>query len=376
MTRPTTPRETIAQGIAREAAESAAREAATRKARAEARLRDTNAALRAQVESLTADLAAANTYADALRYTKANPLEPVQILPREKTSRAHEAIAVCVLSDLHLDESVDPTEINGINEYNPTIAAERMDRLAIGLVWQLELMRAQGSGAGYKIRDLLVPNLGDVTTNYLRAEDILGNAMTPMDGFVFAAGLEVRFLATVAERCPWLARIHCPRVPGNHDRMSLTPKTPYRKRVALSSAPLLAHMIASAAEIRADKRISIELSHSEHVYVDTYGKTLRGMHGDRFKYQGGIGGLFIPARRHIMGLNKTRKAEITIFGHWHTHRVDDTWISNGSLIGPNSYSIANGMDPEPAAQVFFLIDKNRGKRMITPLQVTGKDEWS
>lgn len=369
-------RESIAEGLAREAAEQAAREDATRKARAEQRLRDTNATLRSKVETLTADLAAASTYADALSYVRSNPLEPVRIAPRERSSRAHEAIAVCVLSDLHLDESVDPVEINGLNEYNPTIAAERMDRLAIGLVWQLELMRASGSGAGYKIRDLLVPNLGDVTTNYLRDEDIHGNAMTPMDGFVFAAGLEVRFLATIAERCPWLARIHCPRVPGNHDRMSLTRRTPFRKRVALSSAPLLAHMVATAPEIRADKRITIELSHAEHVYLDVYGKTLRGMHGDRFKYQGGVGGIFVPARRHIQGLNKTRHAEITIFGHYHTQKSDDLWISNGSLIGPNAYSIANGMDPEPPAQVFFLIDKARGKRNVTPIQVGGKDEWS
>ena len=119
-------RESIAAGLAREAAESAAREAATRKARADQRLRDTNAALRAQVETLTADLAAAETYRDALSYTEANPLEPVAITPRERSSRKHEAIAVCMLSDLHLDEAVDPAEINGLNEYNPTIAAARM----------------------------------------------------------------------------------------------------------------------------------------------------------------------------------------------------------------------------------------------------------
>lgn len=369
-------RESLQAGLAREAAECAAREVAARQARAEQRLRDTNTALRAQLATLSADLSAAAQYADALQYVRANPIAPVKIGPRERSSRLHEAIAVCMLSDLHLDECVDPKEINGLNEYNPAIAAARMDRLAIGLVWQLELLRSQSKGAGYVIRDLIVPNLGDVTTNYLREEDIHGNAMAPMEGFVFAAGLEVRFLATIAARCPWLVRIHCPRVPGNHDRMAMTRRTPYRKRVALSSAPLLAHMIAGASDIQADKRISIELSHSEHLYVDVYGRLLRGIHGDRFRYQGGTGGIFVPARRHIQGLNKTRHAAITIFGHYHTHKSDDLWISNGSLIGPNAYSIGLGMDPEPAAQVFFLIDKARGKRMITPLQVGGKDEWS
>lgn len=369
-------RESIVEGLAREAAEEAKRDHARRQAQSAQNLQNTNAALRAQVKDLLAELADAKAFARALRYVEANPLAPAQIKPREKSSRLHEATAVCVLSDLHLDETVDPAEINGVNEYNPQIAAERMDRLAVGLVWQLEMLRSQGTEAGYVIRDLLVPNLGDVTTNYLRAEDYHGNAMTPMDGFVFAAGLEVRFLATLAARCPWLVSIKAPRVPGNHDRMSLTPRTPFRKRVGMSSAPLLAHMISNAPEIRADKRISVSLSHSEHVYIGVYGREVRGMHGDRFKYQGGVGGIFVPARRHVMGLNKTRHAAFTIFGHWHTAKKDDLWASNGSLIGPNAYSIALGMDPEPPAQIMFVIDKDRGVRHFTPIQVGSKAEWS
>ena len=69
-------------------------------------------------------------------------------------------------------------------------------------------------------------------------------------------------------------------------------------------------------------------------------------------------------------------AALTIFGHWHMSRTDDRWISNGSLIGPTPYSIAFGLDPEPPSQTLFLIDRDRGKRNVTPIQVGGKDEWS
>ena len=368
-------RETIAEGLAREAAESADRDAARRRDAELHRLRHTVRRLTDEVKTLTTDLADANTYREALAYVEANPLEPITIRPRERKSRSNEAIGIQILSDLHVDERVDPAEVNGINEFDPTIAAERMHRLAVGTAWQLNMLRCDGTrSVGYRMRELVIANLGDVTTNYLRTEDLHGNAMPPMDGFVFAASLEVAYVRQVLELCPWLEKVHCPRVPGNHDRLPFERRTPVRKRVAMSSAPLLAHMIA--AELRGDPRVQIQLSPSEHVYLDIYGRKIRGMHGDRFKYNGGVGGIFVPARRHVVGLNKSIDAALTIFGHWHMSRTDDRWISNGSLIGPTPYSIAFGLDPEPPSQTLFLIDRDRGKRNVTPIQVGGKDEWS
>lgn len=361
--------ESLVDGLVREAAEDAARDAQRRRTLAATRLRDANAILTQRVAELEREIAEQQHLLDAIAHLEANPLDPFEISATETTSRLHEATAVLVLSDLHLEETVDPAEVNGLNEFDLEIAAERMDRLAIGLVWLLEMCRSQ-----YTIRELFLPCLGDVTTNYLRPEDIHGNGLAPFEGLVFAEQQLVRFVQTVLARAPWIERVFMPIVPGNHDRLAFTKSTPFRKRIGMSSAPVLAHGIAR--EMRDEPRFRVELATSEHHYTMIYSHRIRGMHGDRFNYQGGVGGIFIPARRHIAQLNKAIPAALTLFGHWHTSKSDDLWVSNGSLIGPNAYSIAKGLDPEPPAQTFLLLDRDRGKRIVTPVQVSDKDGWS
>lgn len=363
------PKESLADGLIREAREQTARELQSRQLQQAAKTRDLLAVRTARVAELEAEIAELQTLVDAFGYLEANPLAPHVIEPTETSSRIHEATAVCVLSDLHLEEIVDPAEVNGLNEYNLEIAAERMDRLAVGLVWMLELARSK-----YQITNLFLPCLGDVTTNYLRVEDVQGNGLTPMEAIVFAEDQIVRFVRTVLARCPWLESVFMPFVPGNHDRLSFTAKTQFRKRTGMSSAPVFARGISR--ELKDDPRFRLELATGEHHYTTIYGHPIRGMHGDRFNYQGGVGGIFIPARRHVNALNKIKHAALTLFGHWHTSKSDDLWVSNGSLIGLNSYSLAKGLDPEPPAQTFLLLDRDRGKRLVTPLQVSERDEWS
>jgi hypothetical protein len=291
----------------------------------------------------------------------ANPLEPFKFKRRERSSKKEEAVAVQLLSDLHLEEKVDPVEVNGINEFNLEIAVKRMEYLAIGTAWMLKLSRAK-DGVGYQIRDLLLPCIGDVISNFLRSED-WGNFLGPFEAAIFAEEQLVRFVRYILHECPWIEKIYMPFLGGNHERLSFSKSTPFRGRQKLSIAMIIAHGVAR--ELRDEPRVKVEYSASEHIYTDVYDYKVRGMHGDRFGYQSGVGGIFIPARRHIMQLNKAINADLTLFGHWHTSKEDDNWVSNGSLIGANPYSIMKGMDPEPPAQMFLLIDKSRGKRLCT-----------
>lgn len=368
--------ESIVEGIQREAAEEVTRRAERDRLEEVQRLRARLESLRSRNETLERDLVVAKTTQDVLRFAAANPLKPTRIPARERSLRVHEGTAVLVLSDCHLDEEVDPAEVNGLNEFNPEIAIDRMHRLGVGVAWNLELARAKAKGeAGYQIHELLVMAVGDFTTNYLHVgEDHLGNALTPYNGVIFGVGLIERALRYVLRTCPWIKVVRFVIVPGNHDRLPLTRKTPFRKRVELSTAPIIAHMLTT--QLADEPRVRIELSASEHVYVDVYGKLIRGMHGDRFNYGGGVGGIFIPARRHVLGLNKAIDAAFTVFGHWHQSRKDDRWLSNGSVIGFNSYSMAKGLDPEPPSQTMLMIDKRRGIKLVNPIQVGTGDHWS
>jgi predicted phosphodiesterase len=360
-------------GVIREAEQEQEREAKRRQAQASQRTRNELAISKKRVRELEADLAHMQDVRDILDQLEGNPLDPFSFSAKEKTSRKPEAIAVQMLSDLHFEEVVDPEEINGKNEFNLAIAADSMQRLAIGTSWLLELARERG-GIGYQIRELFLPCLGDVITNYLRAEDIAGNFLTPYEAVIFAEEQLVGYVRHVLDRCPWIERVYMPFVAGNHDRMSWEKRTPFRGRQKMSLAVMLAHGVSR--ELRDDKRVTVELSKSEHHYTDVYGHRIRGMHGDRFSYNSGAGGIYVPARRHIAGLNKSMKAHCTLFGHWHQSKEDDNWVSNGSLIGPNTYSIGKGLDEEPPSQTFLLFDKERGKRLCTPVHCRERVEWS
>ncbi len=365
--------ESIIEGIAREAAKDTAREMKNRKVQSLERMRNTNAVLKARCKVLEKELTALDDTRQLLHALESNPLELHEIKAKEKSSRVNEATAVLVLSDLHFEEEVDPAEVNGLNEFNLKIATKRMDELAIGLVWLLAMVRAKGKHTGYKITTLYLPCLGDVITNYLRNENMQSNFLTPFEAIIFAGDLITQFVRTVLARCPWIEEVYMPMIPGNHDRLSFSRSTPFTKRIGMSFLPVLANMVSTA--LKDEKRVKIEESKSEHHYATIYDHTIRGIHGDRFTYQGGIGGIFVPARRHIAGLNKAKHAHLTMFGHWHTSKEDDLWISNGSLIGVNTYSIARGLDPEQPSQTFLLLDKLRGKRLCTPIHVGEKQEW-
>lgn len=368
-------RKSIIENIQAEAAAEAKREDERRRVQRRQALQQENAILKDRISGLEETIADLEQTRIMVERLEAQPSRPYTFKARERSSRRHEAVACMVLSDLHFEERVDPEEINGVNEYNLEIARRRMERLAVGLVWLMEMARTEDpERPGYQIRDLYLPCLGDVTSNYLRLEDVGSNALAPMEAVVFAIDLLSAFVRTVLDRCPWLESVFMPIVPGNHDRLSFSRSVPYNKRVGMSSAPVLAHGITR--ELRDEPRFKLELSAAEHHYTNLYGHTIRGMHGDRFSYHGGVGGIFIPARRHIAGLNKARHAHVTLFGHWHTSKSDDLWVSNGSLIGPNAYSIGKGLDPEPPSQTFMLFDKARGKRLVTPVQVDGKEAWS
>lgn len=322
----------------------------------------------AELEREVEDLREVNELARCLR---ADETKPYRMTRTERSHKTKEAIACLMLSDLHFEEHVDPREVNGLNEYNPEIAIDRCDRLLIGFDWYLQLMRGSES---YKIRKLFVPCLGDNVTNWLHGdEDTASNFFTPNAAVIFAKDRLIQILDGLLA-LPDVEEIFVPLVPGNHDRMPGTRKNPHRGRTEKSNVVLLAAFLHE--RYRDEPRIKFELSYSANHYTNIFGHEVRGMHGDGFGYNRGVGGIYVGARRHIGSLNTTRPAAVTLFGHHHQHKVDSNWVSNTSLIGYTAYSANLGYEFEPAGQVALLFDRDRGKRFPVNLQVQKVDSWA
>jgi hypothetical protein len=102
--------------------------------------------------------------------------------------------------------------------------------------------------------------------------------------------------------------------------------------------------------------------------IDTIGRRqIRFHHGHAINYQGGIGGIFIPAFKAISQWDKARPVDLDLFGHFHQCKDGGKFLSNGSLIGFNAYALSIKADYEEPKQQLFMIDKNRGRTCTWPI---------
>lgn len=86
-----------------------------------------------------------------------------------------EVIAISTLSDVHVEEPVVKSVVNNLNEYNLTIAGERVTRYFKRLMY----MVSQARRAGYRVDNLVLGLLGDFITGYIHEEiahDLLGRS--------------------------------------------------------------------------------------------------------------------------------------------------------------------------------------------------------
>ena len=342
--------------------------ASMKDAESRVRLEADKAALQRKNRDLELQLEEYKELNDLVERLQANPSRPKKIKRREKSSRIMEATGCLLLSDLHFEEEVKPEEVNGKNEFNLDIAKERCDRLSTGFEWYLQTVRSS-----YKVRDLFVPMLGDNISNFLRDEDMVGNLLGPFEALTFARDRLIEIYDRILAD-DQVESVFVPVVVGNHDRMPGTRKNPHAGRTNLSLAYLLADQLSQ--HYRKDERIEFELSHSAAHYTEIYGHTIRSMHGDNFAYNKGVGGIYVGAKRQIARMDATKQAHLTVFGHHHQFKVDRDWISNGCLIGWNAFAANLGFEFEPAGQVAFILDRDRGKRMPVLLQVQSTDTWA
>lgn len=317
------------------------------------RLKQDNLSLKARYANALKQLEQCRVELDtAIKVNKAvDAVKPIK--PREIKSGLREATWVALASDWHIEESVDPGKVNGVNSYNLQIARHRAERYFAGVSWL-----ANYHAREFKLRDGLLWLGGDLITGYLREENLEDNGCSPVQAIAtlhswISDGVRHVLKETPTEKL----RIICNS--GNHGR--LTHKKRHATQEANSLEWLLYHFLAS--EFKSDKRIEFVLPQGPHTYVQIYDQVVRFTHGDDAKYGGGVGGIMIPIRKAIQRWQTVRPASLTIMGHFHQFHALDDLIINGSLIGYNPYALAIGAQYEDPTQAFFLLDSKRGLTM-------------
>jgi hypothetical protein len=289
-------------------------------------------------------------------------LENFTVLPSGKSQ--DEAIAISTISDVHIEEPVVKSVVNNLNEYNITIATERVTRYFKRLLYMIN----QSRKAGYYIDTLVLGLLGDFITGYIHEELEEANELTPPEATLLVQELLIKGIKFLSENGK-LKRIIIPCIPGNHGRT--TTRKRYTTGYKNSYEWLMYNNIKKIFDYYGKhENVEFVIAESEFVYLDLFGKINKFSHGDHFKYQGGIGGLEVPLKKWVLRENAVIKTDMSWIAHWHQYIVLNKVRVNSSVIGYNSYARAFGFEPEPPKMQFQLLDKKRGYTLNNPIILT------
>jgi hypothetical protein len=271
-----------------------------------------------------------------------------------KKSGTKEATAVAVASDWHWAETVHSDNVNGLNEFNTTIAKQRAEKFFVNVVTLLEIFQAHSH-----IENLVLALLGDFINGELREEAMQNNGELTMDELLGVSETLASGIKYILDNTKVKLIIPCHS--GNHART--TKKLHVATEAGNSLEYVMYHMLAR--QFKGNKRVQFIIPTSYHSFLDVAGFTIRFSHGHAIRYAGGVGGIFIPVKKAIAQWNKARHANLDVIGHYHQVRDGGDFICNGSLIGWNEFANFIKADYESPKQVFFLVDHQRKEKTVT-----------
>lgn len=278
--------------------------------------------------------------------------------PISKVMRRAAPVLLC--SDWHVEERVEAEKVNGLNEYDMTIAARRINKLEEGFSWLVDMHRTK-----FEIDTAVVWLGGDLFTGHIHEDCIEVTELAPVESVLWLQDKLVRFLDGVMATNKF-ERLIVPCSYGNHGRT--TPKRRIATGAEHSYEWMMYQQLANWYKAH-DSRVEIVAPKSKLIYLQVYDSTLRFTHGDEISYGGGIGGLTIPMNKAVIGWDKGRTADITNCGHFHSYASETNIVRNGSLIGYGPYSIEVKAGYEPPRQAYYLVDSKHGKLGDHPVWV-------
>lgn len=267
-----------------------------------------------------------------------------EITPRK--SKESEATAVVLASDWHYEEDVRGDAVDGLNEFDREIGRKRIETFFVSVS---RLIASKQKSI--TVNNLILALLGDFITGNIHEE--IDTNLDPGEALLEVAshiGSGIRYLLKTTS-----VDIVVPCHSGNHGRAT---KTVHQgNEHANSFEYLMYHFLGG--EFKNEKRVKFVIAKGYHSYIDVSGFKIRFHHGHNLKYNGGVGGIFIPTRKAIAQWNKARPVDLDCFGHFHQLLYGGNFVCNGCLIGYNAFALSIKADFEKPKQAFFLVNHDR-----------------
>lgn len=328
-----------------------------------------DAAQQARIDELQGQLGATRkALAEALRRVDTSErvaeastraLKPPRWLSRRPKKTERTGTLWTVLSDLHLDEVVDPAEVDGRNAYDRVIAEQRMERYFAGVV---RVARHYLTGLSY---DGVVCALGgDLISGDIHEELSETNEGTALETVLHWTE---RLAAGIALLADEFGSVHVPVVVGNHGRRTRKPRA--KKRARDNFDWLIGQMLAR--HFAADGRVTFQIPDATDALVTSYDTTFLVTHGDQVSGGGGIGGIWPPIMRMVAKKRTRYEFDTLVCGHWHQLIQAPTagLIVNGSIKGFDEYAAVSNFVPERAQQALWVVTPEHGTTFQAPVLV-------
>ena len=316
-----------------------------------ARLRSELAATKAKYKAALAQIDRERERADGFTALQGVTPKPLTKSVKGKKRARHQATAVLMLSDVHCEERVLPETVNGENDYSLDVCQLRLAELEERFLDCLQHERNQAD-----IDRVLIWLGGDFITGHIHPDCAEVAQLSPMNATRWIAERLRALVNTIAANVGSV--IVCTNA-GNHGRST------EKNRIATELDHSWEQMMYfTLAREETNKNVEWKIAEGHLGYVDLDGFLVRHCHGHAIRYAGGVYGLALPASKKISTWDAGRKADLTIFGHYHSWGWlrGARYIANGSVIGHSPYAerIAS---PERPAQGMAIID--HGRREVT-----------
>jgi hypothetical protein len=314
-----------------------------------ARLRAELASYQKRYKAALAQIDAERGRADSLVSLQGVKAAPLTKSVRGKKRTKHQATAVLMLSDVHAEERVLPETVNGENDYSLDVCQLRLAELEERFLECLEHERNQAD-----IGRVLIWLGGDFITGHIHPDCAEVAQLSPMNATRWISerlrGMIDRIAAHVG------SVIVCTNA-GNHGRS--TEKNRIATELDHSWEQLMYFTLAREEK---NKNVQWRIAEGHLGYVDLDGFLVRTTHGHSIRFAGGVYGLALPASKAIARWDAGRKADLTIFGHYHSWGWlrGARYVANGSVIGHSPYA-ERVASPERPCQGMAIIDHGRSE---------------
>jgi hypothetical protein len=338
-------------------------------------LRDEIATLKTKLKaSMREDLSTERVRAQIFGLADAQP-DPPQWLLTEHAPPGSPGVPVTIWSDWHWGEVVDRRQMGGVNEYNLTIAHERVRKLVDRTI---DLCLRHMVNPDYP--GIVICLGGDMISGEIHQELAETNEVTTMQTLVDLEGVLIWAITTMADH---FGKVFLPCVVGNHGRGTMKPRAKNRTYTSFEWL-LYTHL---ERHFKADDRVQFYIPTETDAHFVCYGHRYMLTHGDSLGVKGGDG--IIGALGPIMrGAIKTRASEGNmgreydhiLMGHWHQLLWLPGCIVNSSLKGFDEYArLFLRARPEPPQQALWFSHPKRGPTFRVAVQVEDgpvlDDEW-